>query len=142
MVEPGQDDLAERAARAALASAGCSCDDIDLIVLATATPDNTFPSTAVSVQHRLGITKGAAFDVGEKRIAVFNKDGSFYALDDTCPHAGGPLSEGDLEGDNVVCPWHYAEFSLETGAVGCPPAAEGVQCYKVVVEGDDLKVEV
>ncbi|UOM36967.1 beta-ketoacyl-ACP synthase III [Acuticoccus sp. I52.16.1] len=56
-------DLAERAARAALASAGCSCDDIDLIVLATATPDNTFPSTAVSVQHRLGITKGAAFDV-------------------------------------------------------------------------------
>nr|WP_202913450.1 beta-ketoacyl-ACP synthase III [Acuticoccus sediminis] len=56
-------DLAERAARAALASAGYSPDDIDLIVLATATPDNTFPSTAVAVQHRLGITRGAAFDV-------------------------------------------------------------------------------
>ena len=86
--------------------------------------------------------KGAAFDVGEKRSAVCNKDGCFYALDDTCPHAGASLAEGDLEGDNVVCPWHYAEFSLETGAVGCPPAAAGVQCYKVVGEGEDLKVEV
>ena len=86
--------------------------------------------------------KGAAFDVDGKRIAVFNKDGSFYALDDTCPHAGASLAGGDLEGDSVVCPWHYAEFSLETGAVGCPPAAAGVQCYKVVVEGEDLKVEV
>ena len=86
--------------------------------------------------------KGVAFDVGEKRIAVFNKDGSFYALDDTCPHAGASLAEGDLEGDNVICPWHYAEFSLETGTVGCPPAAAGVQCYKVVLEGEDLKVEV
>ena len=86
--------------------------------------------------------KGAAFDVGEKRIAVFNKDGIFYARDDTCPHAGASLAEGDLEGDNVVCPWHYAEFNLETGTVGCPPAAEGVQCYRVVVEGDDLKVEI
>ena len=86
--------------------------------------------------------KGAACDVGEKRIAVFNKDGIFYALDDTCPHAGASLAEGDLEGDNVICPWHYAEFNLETGTVGCPPAAEGVQCYRVVVEGDDLKVEV
>ncbi|ORE96568.1 beta-ketoacyl-ACP synthase III [Acuticoccus yangtzensis] len=56
-------DLAERAARAALGDAGLTPDDIDLIVLATATPDNTFPSTAVSVQHRLGITRGAAFDV-------------------------------------------------------------------------------
>ena len=85
--------------------------------------------------------KGAAFDVGEKRIAVFNKHGSFYALDDTCPHAGASLAEGDLEGGNVICQWHYAEFSLETGVVGCPPASAGVQCYKVVVEGEDLKVE-
>ena len=55
--------LAERACRAALASAGCTAQDVDLIVLATATPDNTFPSTAVQVQHNLGIEHGAAFDV-------------------------------------------------------------------------------
>ncbi|MBJ3776494.1 ketoacyl-ACP synthase III [Acuticoccus sp. 2012] len=55
--------LAERAAREALSAASLAPDDIDLIVLATATPDNTFPSTAVIVQERLGITRGAAFDV-------------------------------------------------------------------------------
>lgn len=55
--------LAERAARAALAVSGHAPEDIDLIVVATATPDNTFPSTAVIVQQRLGITRGAAFDV-------------------------------------------------------------------------------
>ncbi|MCK0197734.1 ketoacyl-ACP synthase III [Ancylobacter sp. 6x-1] len=56
-------DLAIHAARAALADAGLSGDDIDLIVLATSTPDNTFPATAVTVQAGLGITHGAAFDL-------------------------------------------------------------------------------
>ena len=55
--------LAAEAARAAMADAGLGPDDIDLIVLATATPDYTFPSTATQVQAALGITHGAAFDV-------------------------------------------------------------------------------
>jgi 3-oxoacyl-[acyl-carrier-protein] synthase III len=55
--------LATRAAKAALEHAGLTADDIDLIVLATATPDYTFPSTATQVQHNLGITKGCAFDL-------------------------------------------------------------------------------
>ena len=56
-------DLAEHASRAALDAAGMTGDDIDLIVLATTTPDNTFPATAAMVQARLGCTRGAAFDV-------------------------------------------------------------------------------
>jgi 3-oxoacyl-[acyl-carrier-protein] synthase-3 len=56
-------DLATNAAREALSSAGLKPDDIDLIVMATATPDNTFPAAAVTVQEKLGITRGAAFDV-------------------------------------------------------------------------------
>jgi 3-oxoacyl-[acyl-carrier-protein] synthase-3 len=56
-------DIAEQAARAALDDAGVSSDEIDLIVLATATPDNTFPATAARVQSKLGIRRGAAFDV-------------------------------------------------------------------------------
>ena len=55
--------LGEAAARAALADAGMQPDDIDLIVLATSTPDNTFPASAVNIQHRLGIKHGAAFDI-------------------------------------------------------------------------------
>ncbi len=62
---PGEmtSDLAIHAARAALAHAHVDADSIDLIVLGTSTPDQTFPATAVTVQHALGITKGAAFDL-------------------------------------------------------------------------------
>ena len=62
---PGEltSDLAVKAAQRALAAAGRSSADIDLIVVATATPDNTFPATAAKVQARLGIKRGAAFDV-------------------------------------------------------------------------------
>ncbi len=56
-------DLAVAAAKEALAAAGCTADDIDLIVVATATPDQTFPAVATVVQHKLGMTQGVAFDV-------------------------------------------------------------------------------
>ncbi|MBM3558181.1 MAG: beta-ketoacyl-ACP synthase 3, partial [Alphaproteobacteria bacterium] len=56
-------DLATKAASAALARAGCKVEDIDLIVLATTTPDETFPATATRVQNNLGLRRGAAFDV-------------------------------------------------------------------------------
>ena len=56
-------DLATHAAEAALKSAGLTGDDIDLVVLATTTPDHTFPATATQVQARIGMTHGAAFDI-------------------------------------------------------------------------------
>src|SRR5260370_5241103 len=56
-------DMALAAARAALAAAGLDAQSIDLIVLATSTPDNIFPAAAASVQAGLGITRGAAFDL-------------------------------------------------------------------------------
>ena len=55
-------DLGERAARAALADAGITPADLDMIILATSTPNNTFPATAVEIQNRLGMHHGAAFD--------------------------------------------------------------------------------
>jgi 3-oxoacyl-[acyl-carrier-protein] synthase-3 len=55
--------LATAAGERALANAGMSADDIDMVIVATATPDETFPATAVTVQSRLGITRGAAFDI-------------------------------------------------------------------------------
>src|ERR1700748_3467397 len=61
---PGEltSDLAIRAGKKSLASAGLSARDLDLLVVATATPDNTFPATATKVQARLGMSRGAAFD--------------------------------------------------------------------------------
>ncbi len=83
-----------------------------------------------------------AIDVEGRRLALFNVDGTYYAIDDTCTHSGGPLSEGDVEGTEVSCPWHGACFNLTDGSVLTPPADEGVISYRVVVEGEDIKVEI
>ena len=49
---------------------------------------------------------GKQVSVNGKLIALFNANGAFYAVDDTCPHRGGPLSEGEVQGTEVTCPWH------------------------------------
>jgi len=54
---------------------------------------------------------GRTVEVQGVWIALFNVDGSFYALDNTCPHAGGPLGEGCLDGHIVECPWHGWRFN-------------------------------
>jgi 3-phenylpropionate/trans-cinnamate dioxygenase ferredoxin component len=82
-----------------------------------------------------------AFTVEGQTIALFNVDGTLYAIADTCTHNGGPLSGGEIQGTKVTCPWHGAEFDLKTGAVTGPPAFENVPSYRVVVEGSDIKVE-
>jgi nitrite reductase/ring-hydroxylating ferredoxin subunit len=81
-------------------------------------------------------------EIDGRKIAVFNVSGHLYAIDDTCTHRGGPLSEGDVEGHVVTCPWHGGQFDLETGSVRRPPPARPVATYRVVLEGDQVKVEV
>ena len=71
-----------------------------------------------------------------KAIAVYNVEGSFYATEDACTHAGGPLSEGTMDGPMVVCPWHGSCFEVTTGKVLCGPAKEPVKTYRVEVEGE------
>lgn len=85
--------------------------------------------------------QAAAFTVEGQRIALFNVEGIYYAIADTCTHDDGPLSEGEVQGTKVICPLHGAEFDLKTGAVLGPPAFEDVPSYRVVVEGSDIKVE-
>lgn len=53
--------------------------------------------------------------VGEKVIALFNVDDTYYALDGVCPHQGGPLGQGMLEGCVVTCPWHGWQFDVRSG---------------------------
>lgn len=86
--------------------------------------------------------QGKMIEVGGKKIALFNVEGSFHAIDDTCTHRGGPLSEGSLDGNEVTCPFHGARFDVTTGGVLGPPASQGVARYNVRVEGGDIEVEV
>jgi len=85
---------------------------------------------------------GKLVEVKHKRIALFNVGGRYYALDDRCPHRGAPLSEGDLEGETVVCPWHAAVFDLATGNVIQPPAAGRVATYDVCLNGEEITIAV
>lgn len=81
-------------------------------------------------------------DAAGRPLALFNVNGTIYAIHGTCTHRGGPLGEGELEGLVVTCPWHGAQFDVTTGQVVGPPAPRSVPAYKVVVEGNLIKVEV
>ena len=83
----------------------------------------------------------SCIEIEEKRIALFNLGAEFYAIDDTCTHRGGPLSEGTIEGEEVECPWHRAHFNIKSGAVTNPPAPTGVTKYNVRVIGDNIEIE-
>lgn len=96
----------------------------------------------VAARNDLGPGKALAVEVSGQRIAVFNVEGTYYAIGDTCTHRGGPLSEGEVQEMTVTCPWHGAQYDLETGNVLSPPAPQGVHNYKVVVEDDDIKIEI
>jgi nitrite reductase/ring-hydroxylating ferredoxin subunit len=77
-----------------------------------------------------------------KTLALFNVNGTFYAIDNECSHRNGPLAEGFIEGSEVVCPWHGARFDICTGNNLSPPASKGVKSYKVQVVGQDVEVDV
>ena len=78
---------------------------------------------------------------GNETIAVFNVDGEFYAIDDTCTHQDASLADGWLDGCTVECPLHASCFDLRTGKVSGPPAKVGVRTHKVVVEEDTVFVQ-
>ena len=81
-------------------------------------------------------------EVDGTRIALCNVNGRFYAIDDVCTHDGGPLDQGELEGNLVECPRHGAKFDVTTGKAVVLPAVRPVKTYAVTVAGDDVLVEI
>ncbi|TAK59954.1 MAG: non-heme iron oxygenase ferredoxin subunit [Dehalococcoidia bacterium] len=81
-------------------------------------------------------------EVGDLRIALCNVNGRFYAIDDVCTHDGGPLDQGELQGQLVECPRHGAKFDVTDGRAVVLPAVRPVKTYAVQVDGDDVRVEV
>ncbi len=80
-------------------------------------------------------------EVDGRSIALFNVNGTFYAIDNQCSHVGGPLGEGELIGEEVTCPWHGAQFNVTSGKMLSPPARSDVQCYRGKIAGADVQVE-
>jgi nitrite reductase/ring-hydroxylating ferredoxin subunit len=75
-------------------------------------------------------------------VAVFNIDGQFYVMDDSCTHGPGSLSEGFIDGDVIECNFHNGQFSIKTGEVVSPPCLIPMKTYAVVVEGGKVFIEI
>jgi len=78
---------------------------------------------------------------GGRLLALFNVDGTFYALDNTCLHRGGPVGEGDLEGTVVTCPWHGFQYDVTTGRNVFDPEV-GLETFPVRVADGQVQVAV
>jgi len=82
-----------------------------------------------------------AYDVGDRRLAVFNLAGTFYVTDDECTHASASLADGMLEDGIIECNLHFGAFDVKTGEVKAPPCSIALRTYKVLLQGDDVCVD-
>jgi nitrite reductase/ring-hydroxylating ferredoxin subunit len=88
------------------------------------------------------VTGGKLVNAGGQEISIFKLDDDYYAIENTCPHAGGPLAEGEVEDGVVTCPWHGSRFNIKTGTLLAPPATRGVKSFPVRITGSDVEIEI
>jgi len=87
----------------------------------------------------LRVGQGRTVRAGEIRIALFNHEGEYFAIDDSCPHQGASLGEGVLHDGRVICPWHAWVFELRSGR--CPrDSHEPVATYPIRLSGGTIEV--
>lgn len=98
-------------------------------------------STKIRVARAGELAPGAVqvVQAGERALALCNVDGTLYAVDQACPHRGGPLGEGDLEGPILTCPWHGWRWDVRTGASTNHPTLR-LGCVPVSLEGGEIFV--
>ncbi|MFA6474947.1 MAG: FAD-dependent oxidoreductase [Patescibacteria group bacterium] len=79
--------------------------------------------------------------VGQLQVAIFNIKGQYYAIDNVCSHAGGPLCQGSLNGTTIQCPWHESKFDVVTGHVVTGPARRDQRRFATKVVGDSIYIK-
>lgn len=94
---------------------------------------------AVCEAADLPLGQARCFRVAGREIALFHLEGGFYAMENTCLHAGGPLAEGRIEGTRVVCPWHGWEFDVTTGRTPLNHVV-GLTCFPVRLRGGKVEI--
>ncbi|OBI40505.1 hypothetical protein A5706_09205 [Mycobacterium sp. E796] len=86
--------------------------------------------------------QSCVFETDDRRIAIFNVDGQFHAIDDTCTHRPASLSEdGELDDGVLVCGWHGSMFDLATGKNVGPPACDALRTYDLEISETIVAVE-
>ena len=98
------------------------------------------PRVRVAAAADVPAGEGRVLDANGRSLAVFNVDGAYHAIDNACPHRGGPLGDGDMDGPLVMCPWHGWRWDVTTGANANNPAVK-VACFPVTVEAGEVFVD-
>ena len=83
--------------------------------------------------------KACQVKIRDRCIALFHTERGYFAADNLCPHRGGPLSDGDLVGNEVTCPWHFWTFDVETGRHADPRLS--LVTHKVSVDDGRVRVQ-
>jgi 3-phenylpropionate/trans-cinnamate dioxygenase ferredoxin subunit len=94
----------------------------------------------VAKRSELAGSHKLCLEVEDRFVVLVELDGEIYCLDDVCTHDGGPLGEGEIEGNCLVCPRHGAKFDIRTGAAVAMPATEPTGTHQVRVDGDQIYV--
>jgi nitrite reductase (NADH) small subunit/3-phenylpropionate/trans-cinnamate dioxygenase ferredoxin subunit len=95
----------------------------------------------VAKTDEIPLGQGRAFELAERRVAVFNDHGRFYAIDDQCPHMGASLADGHLDQHVVACPLHAWRFDIRDGT-WCDNRRVKIDSFPVRVVGDEIQVGV
>ena len=96
----------------------------------------------VATVDEVPVNGSKLIEVDGVRIALFNLNGEYYAIEDVCTHDGGPLVEGEIvNGHEVRCPRHGARFDICTGAALSFPAFEPTMAYDVYLQEEDLLID-
>lgn len=108
----------------------------------TATADSRKPENWVAVMADRSLRHDTPARVEAEGVAIVlvKRGERIFALSDTCPHLGGPLSEGKLVGDAIQCPWHRSELALEDGHVVNGPTTFPARCFDVRVRDGQIEV--
>ena len=95
----------------------------------------------VCAQSEIAPETVKAYEVGDKRLAVYNLAGQYYVTDDECTHAAASLADGMLEGDVIECGMHFGAFHIPSGKAIQAPCSIPIRTYKVVVRDDEVFID-
>ena len=96
----------------------------------------------VTEVENIPLREGRSVTIGDTEVAIFNLGDRFLAVDNACPHRGGPLCDGIVSGSSVTCPLHGYKVCLESGNVTKPEVAIRVDTYRVRVQDGVISVQV
>jgi len=95
----------------------------------------------VAKKSEIPTDTGYRVEVNGREVALFQVDGKVYAIHAVCPHQGGPLDEGGLEGNTVMCPWHGWQFDVTNGVCTFNDSIKQ-PTFPVKEEGDDIYIQI